>query len=89
MDSALVSCPLRDALVALTASNCTYTDLRQLMIQMVDGSVAAAAKTTEWGEKDEFWGVDRAKEDIAVSVVRTPMTTTASIRPTSFAAWAT
>ena len=89
MDSALAGRPLRDALVALTASDCTDTELLQLLIHMVDGSMAAADKTTKWGEKYEVWEVAGAEEDIVVSVVPTPMSTTVSVRPTSFAAWET
>ena len=89
MNSALDGRPLRDSLAALTASNQTDEELRQLMSRMVDEGVTAVAQTTKWGEKDESWEADGAEEDSAVSVVPTLMSPTASVGPTSFAEWVT
>ena len=66
MDSTSTRRPLRDALAALTASDQSDTELRELLSWMGDGSTPTAL-STERGE-EEVWELAAAEEDSIVSV---------------------
>ena len=55
MDSESSRHPLQDALVALASLYCVANELRELLIHLVDGRVAASAKTTVWREEYDLW----------------------------------
>ena len=85
MDSMLDVRPLSADLAELAASYCLDEDLCKLLSHM-DNESATAALTMEWGE-EAFYNAATAEEDGDVSLSPTPISSAASVTPSTFAAW--
>ena len=80
----LYRCPFQDSLETIAAFGHTDKELHEIHICLGNGSVAAADKTMEWWEEDEFWEAAVAEEDGDMLVSPTPVSPSTCAGTNSF-----
>ena len=86
MDSTLAGRPLWDSPTTIVASDRLDTELRELFIRM-GNKTSETELTTEWGE-EEFCEAAADEEGDTVFVEPAPISSAATIRPSTFGVWA-